>query len=130
MNRRLFFAIGFVVWLLATIVFRLGGHYFFLHEDPAVLSLIWIATALGLVTIALLLFRWQRLKRAQRFEAAALMVISGMILDAFITEGFAVVFPNMSADAAGSFGAWLLLAYASVLLVPFLPSDHDQGEST
>ncbi|MCY4073370.1 MAG: DUF5367 family protein [Chloroflexi bacterium] len=130
MNRRLFFGIGFAIWLLATVIFRLVGHVLFLHEEPAILSLIWIATALGLVAIALLLFRWQGLKRAQRFEAAVLMVISGMILDAFITEGFAVVFTNMSADAAGSFGAWLLLAYACVLLTPFLPPGHDQGGST
>ena len=130
MNRRLFFGVGFVVWLLATVIFRLVGHLFFLDEEPAVLALIWIATVVGLIAVAWLLFRWQRLGRAQRFEAAALMVISGMILDAFIAEGFAVVFPNMSADAAGSFGAWLLLAYASVLLAPFLPTGHDQGEST
>ena len=130
MNRRLFFGVGFGVWLLATVIFRLAGHLFFLDEEPAVLALIWIATVVGLIAVAWLLFRWRRLGRAQRFEAAALMVISGMILDAFIAEGFATVFPNMSSDAAGSFGAWLLLAYASVLLAPFLPADHDQGEST
>lgn len=130
MNRRLFFGVGFVVWLLATAVFRLVGHIIFLDEEPAILALIWLATVIAMLTLALLLFRWQRLGRAQRFEAAALMVISGMILDAFITEGFATAFPNMSSDAAGSFGAWLLLAYASVLLAPFLPPGHDQGEST
>lgn len=130
MNRRLFFGVGFVVWLLATIVFRLGGHHFFLHEQPTVLALIWIASVLSLIALAQLLFRWQRLQRAQRFEAAALMVLSGMILDAFITEGFGLVFPNMSADAAGSFGAWLLLAYASVLVASFLPVDSHQGAST
>lgn len=130
MNRRLFFGIGFAIWLLATIVFRLLGHVWFLDEEPAALALIWITTALGLAFIARLLFRWQGLRRAQRFEAAVLMVISGMTLDAFLTEGFAVVFPNMSADAAGSFGAWLLLAYASVLLAPFWPPGADAGEST
>lgn len=130
MNRQLFFGVGFVVWLLATVIFRLAGHLFFLDEEPAILALIWLATVIAMLALALLLFRWQRLGRAQRFEAAVLMVISGMVLDAFITEGFATVFPNMSADAAGSFGAWLLLAYASVLLAPFLPAVHDQGEST
>lgn len=130
MNRRLFFGFGFLVWLLATVIFRLVGHLFFLDEEPAVLALIWIATVLSLIAVAWLLFRWQRLGRAQRFEAAALMVISGMILDAFITEGFATVFPDMSSDAAGSFGAWLLLAYASVLLAAFLPADEASGGST
>ncbi|MCY4020937.1 MAG: DUF5367 family protein [Chloroflexi bacterium] len=130
MNRRLFFGIGFAIWLLATIVFRLLGHLIFLHEEPPVLALIWLATVIALAAVAWLLFRWQRLGRAQRFEAAVLLVISGMVLDAFITEAFADVFPNMSAGAAASFGAWLLLAYASVLLTPFLPAGADQGDST
>lgn len=121
-NRRLFFGFGLLVWLLATVIFRLAGQAFFLFEQPAALALIWSATAAGLVLVVRLLFRWQRLARAQRFEAAALMVISGMILDAFVTEAFSSVFPNMSDAAASSFGAWLLWAYACVLLAAFLPA--------
>ena len=125
MDRKLFFAIGFLVWLLATIVFRLAGHLFFLDDDPAILTLLWLAAIIALFSFAVLLFRWRRLTRAQQFEAAALMVIPGMVLDAFITEGFEMVFPNMSADAAGSFGAWLLIAYASVLVAAFIPPGWD-----
>ena len=125
LDRKLFFAIGFLVWLLATIVFRLAGHLFFLDDDPAILTLLWLATIIALFSFALVLFRWRRLTRAQQFEAAALMVIPGMVLDAFITEGFEMVFPNMSADAAGSFGAWLLIAYASVLVAAFIPPRWD-----
>ena len=130
LNRRLFFGFGFLVWLLATIIFRLAGQVFFLTERIAALALLWIVTAIALVIIARMLFRWQGLERAQRFEAAALMVISGMILDAFITEGFATVFPNMPAAAAGSFGAWLLLAYASVIFSAFLPTGADSADTT
>ncbi len=122
MNRAFFFGVGFSVWLLATIVFRLGGQHFFLHEQPLVLVLLWLATIVAMLALATFLFRWRGLQRAQRFEAAVLMVISGMVLDAFITEGFAQVFPNLPASAAGSFGAWLLMAYASVLLAAFLPA--------
>ena len=75
-----------------------------------------------MVMIARLLFRWRKLARAQRFEAAALLVIPGMALDAIAVQAFAGFFPNMPAAAAGGFGAWLLLAYASVLLAAFLPS--------
>ena len=125
MDRKLFFAIGFLVWLLATIVFRTAGHLFFLDDDPAILTLLWLATIIALFLFALVLFRWRRLTRAQQFEAAALMVIPGMVLDAFITEGFEMVFPNMLADAAGSFGAWLLIAYASVLVAAFIPPGWD-----
>ena len=122
MDRRLFFGIGFAIWLLATIVFRLGGQLFFLHEDPLSLALLWCATLVAMVLVTRWLFSWRRLERAQRFEAAALLVIPGMVLDIFAAQGFAGFFPNMPAEAAGSFGAWLLLAYASVLLAAFLPS--------
>lgn len=118
-------AIGFGLWLLATLVFRFAGHRFFLDDKPAVMALLWLVTVVALFLLATGLFRWRRLTRAQQFEAAALLVISGMALDAFVTEGFAWVFPNMPADAAGSFGAWLLIAYASVLIAAFVPPVGD-----
>ena len=121
MNRKLFFGMGFLVWLLATVILRLAGHVIFLDDQPAVLATIWLVTASAMLLLSLLLFRWRKLKRAQRFEAAVLLVISGMVLDAGITEGFAAFFPNMPASAASSFGAWLLLAYASVLIAAFIP---------
>ncbi len=122
MNRGFFFGFGFAVWLLATMVMRLVGHRLFLDDNLAVLAVIWIGTFVGLLLVSLLLFRWQKLDRAQRYEAAVLMVIPGMALDAFITEAFRSVFPNMPAAAAGSFGAWLLMAYVTVLLAALLPA--------
>ena len=116
MNRLFFFGFGFIVWLLATVVFRAAGHLFFLDDRPAVLAMIWIVSFVGLLGASLYLFHRYRLNAAQRYQAAVLMVISGMVLDAF-----AAVFPNMPASAAGSFGAWLLWAYASVLLAAILP---------
>ncbi len=110
---------------MATLVFRLGGHRFFLDDEPAVMALLWLVAIVALFLLATGLFRWRRLTRAQQFEAAALLVISGMALDAFVTEGFALVFPNMPTDAAGSFGAWLLIAYASVLSAAFAPPGRD-----
>lgn len=121
----LFLALGFSVWLLATVIFRLAGHVFFLDDDLAMLSLLWIVTIVAMFLLAQALFRWRRLTRAQQFEAAALMVISGMILDAIVIEGYSQIFPNMSADSAGSFGAWLLIAYVSVLLAAFVRSWGD-----
>ena len=121
MNRLFFFGFGFIVWLLATVIFRAAGHLFFLDDSPAVLALIWIFSFVGLLGVSLYLFHRRRLNAAQRYQAAVLMVISGMILDAFATEGFAAIFPNMPASSAGSFGAWLLWAYASVLLAAILP---------
>ncbi len=121
MNRRMFFGIGVAVWLLATVAFRLAGHLFFRPDEPLAMALLWLATVAAMILLARFLFSWRKLERAHRFEAAALMVISGMALDAIVTQGFAGFFPNMPASAAGSFGAWLLLAYASVIMAAFLP---------
>lgn len=122
MNRRLFFGIGIAVWLLATVAFRSAGHLFFRPDEPPLLALLWLATAVAMVLIARFLFDWRKLARAQRFEAAALLVFPGMALDVIATQAFVSFFPNMPAAAAGSFGAWLLLAYSSVILAAFLPS--------
>ena len=129
MNRLFFFGFGFIIWLLATVIFRAAGHLFFLDDSPAVLALIWIFSFVGLLGVSLYLFHRRRLNAAQRYQAAVLMVISGMILDAFATEGFAAVFPNMPASSAGSFGAWLLWAYASVLLAAILPLTRPPGSA-
>ena len=125
MNRKLFLGVGFGIWLLATLAFRIAGQAFFRVEDPVWLAGLWLVTILAMLALAFALFRWQGLARAQRFEAAVLLVISGMVLDALVVQGFSAVFPNMPAEAAGSFGAWLLAAYASVLSAAFLPGADD-----
>ena len=125
MNKRLYFSIGLLVWLLATVAFRLAGQHFFLDEEPAVLALLWLFTIVALFLIATALFRWRGLNQAQQFEAAALLVIPGMALDALVIEGFATMFPNVNQSSASSFGAWLLIAYASVLVAAFVPPARD-----
>ena len=122
MKRRLFLGIGFGVWLLATLVFRLAGHLFFLDNNAPLLAIIWLLTIAVLQTFCLALFRRYRLDRAHRCEAAILLALPGMILDAVVTEAFAAVFPNMPGSSAASFGAWLLAAYAAVLLAALIPS--------
>lgn len=125
MKRKLFLGIGCLVWRLATLAFRAAGHVFFLYQDGLIVAMLWGLTIAAMMLLALWIFRWQGLSGSQRYEAAALLVIPGMALDGLVTQGFATVFPNMAADAAGSFGAWLLIAYASVLLAAFLPDAQD-----
>ncbi|MCY3572782.1 MAG: DUF5367 family protein [Chloroflexi bacterium] len=121
MNRRFFIGVGFGVWLLATLAVRAAGQVFFLHDNLPVLAGLWLLGGISMIGLALWLFSRQGLQRAQRFEAAALLVLPGMALDALAVQFFAGIFPNMNEGAAGSFGAWLLLCYACVLLAAFLP---------
>ena len=120
-NRSYFVGVGFGVWLLATLALRAAGQHFFLHDNLLVVGALWLLGGASMVGLATLLFLRAGLQPTQRFEAAVLLVLPGMLLDAVVTQDFAGFFPNMSEAAAGSFGAWLLLCYASVLLAAFLP---------
>jgi len=125
MNRNLFLGIGFLIWLVATTIFRLWGHFFFLPENTLAMLVLYIVAGGGMFTVALWLFRWQKLSDGGRFLAAILLVLPGMILDAAVTEFFSLVYPNLPPNAAGSFGAWLLWVYAFVLVASLLP--HQNG---
>lgn len=121
MNRMLFLGVGFFVWLLATIAVRLIGHLIFLTDNPPVIVGLYVIAAVGVGGLAIFLYRWQQLNAEQRFQAAALLVLPGMLLDAFVVLFFTSVFPNVSADADGLFGAWLLWAYSAPLVMAFVP---------
>ena len=110
------FVVGFSIWLLATIVFRTAGQYFFLTDRPVVGIILYIAVVPLLGFIANYVFNKYQLTKPQAIHSAVIMVLPGMVLDAFCTEFFAHVFPNMPENRAASFGAWLMWAYASVLV--------------
>lgn len=120
-NRLYFAGVGFGVWLLATLAVRAAGQVFFLHDNSLVLTALWLLGGISMIGLATLLFVRAGLQPAQRFEAAVLLVLPGLALDAAVAQNFAGFFPNMSESAAGSFGAWLMLCYASVLLAALLP---------
>lgn len=70
--------------------------------------------------LAVGVFRWRSIEGVERREGAVLLVVPGMLVDAFSTALFSVVYPNMSLAAAGLFGGLLLLAYATVLIAGLL----------
>jgi uncharacterized protein DUF5367 len=98
---------GFIIWAAATIALRLGGHY--VLRFPVLLFIVSVP-AMVFVAIAVV-------GSAQdRARAAIALVAPGMLLDTISTIGFARVFPNIAASAAGLFGGWLLLCNVVVLL--------------
>lgn len=112
--------IGFSIWLVATIIFRLAGQYFFFIDNVIVMSILYLLTAFFLAFITILVYQKYQLSGQERIVASAYLVISGMFLDVFCIQFFAWVFPNLSIEADASFGAWLMWAYAIVLLVGIL----------
>jgi len=118
---RLFVLIGFVLWLVATVAFRLGGQYV-LDPGPTVgIVPLYVVTGAAMTGLALVLYRWRGVSGPARERAAIALVLPGMVLDSVAIVRFEAVFPNMVPNAAPYFGGVLLLAYAAVLVSGFVP---------
>jgi hypothetical protein len=120
--------VGFLGWLVATVLFRFIGHYIF-PLDVVVLALVFVVTPVALFFLARPIFRLLGFAPAQFPLAAAALVLPGMILDAFVVPNFFFVLPNIDRSLDGTFGGWLLLAYASLLLagVLFRGATHERA---
>ncbi|MGJ1360526.1 DUF5367 domain-containing protein [Sphingobacterium spiritivorum] len=112
--------IGFLIWLLATIAFRVAGQYFFITDSAVVLSILYIIVVpvLGLVTV--FTCRKFRLTGLENVAAGVLLVLPGMLIDTFVIQFFGSIFPNMPASNASTFGSWLMWAYTIVLITSII----------
>ncbi|EQB91840.1 DUF5367 domain-containing protein [Elizabethkingia anophelis] len=109
-------AIGFLIWLFATIAFRVAGQFFFITDSTVVLSILYIIVVpvLGLVTV--FTCRKFRLTGLENVVAGVLLVLPGMLIDTFVIQFFCSIFPNMPESNAATFGSWLMWAYTIVLI--------------
>ncbi|WP_294183116.1 DUF5367 family protein [Sphingobacterium sp.] len=109
-------AIGFLIWFLATLAFRFAGHFFFITDSPAILMGLYLAVIPVLALLAILTFKTFRLSGLENVLAGVLLVLPGMIIDAFVIQFFEQIFPNLLPSQAATFGSWLMWAYSIVLL--------------
>ncbi|HCD9235709.1 TPA: DUF5367 domain-containing protein [Elizabethkingia anophelis] len=109
-------AIGFLIWLFATIAFRVAGQFFFITDSAVLLSILYIIVVpvLGLVTV--FTCRKFRLTGLENVVAGVLLVLPGMLIDTFVIQFFGSIFPNMPESNAATFGSWLMWAYTIVLI--------------
>jgi hypothetical protein len=108
--------IGFLIWFLATLAFRLAGQFFFITESPAILTVLYLVVIPSLAFISAITFKRFKLSGLENVVAGVLMVLPGMIIDTYVIQFFKDVFPNMPSDRAATFGSWLMWAYSIVLL--------------
>jgi len=127
MNRLLFAGVGFTVWLLATIAHRVAGQVYFQTDNAPVIIAIWLVTFIAQAILIVVLFSWQGLNKAQRYEATLWTILPAMFLDAFVLEFYATVFPNMAPLTAGNFGGWLLWAYSTIVIVGLWSASRVSG---
>lgn len=108
--------LGFVLWLVAMIVFRFLGQDFFAPDGPPFLVMAGAAIVIS-AALTFLCLRLLREAHGDEAEAAIGLALPGMLLDAFVVYEFDLALPNLSPSMAMPFGALMLLAYGAVLFV-------------
>ena len=106
--------LGCIIWLGATIVFRIAGQ----HLVPTTPAMIVATFAASFVLMA-----WLARRVCRRFGVAApdwpvatvALAAPTLLLDPFSSAFFPIVFPNIRPDAAGAFGGWMLCCVAGAL---------------
>lgn len=122
-----FLVVGFLAWLIATLVFRFAGQYFLKPEDATALVLTFVITAPVIFLLMRLLLAGRGLRAEARRSAAVYVALPGMLLDVLSTLFFQSVFPNMSPTADKHFGALMLWGYAMILMSGFVASGKKQN---
>lgn len=112
--------VGLAVALVAGLVFRIVGQLVLDPTRPLLVAAVFVATVPVMWLLAVGIFRWRGHSGGARREAAAILVVPGMLIDTVSTALFSVVYPNMEPTAGPLFGGLLLLAYATVLVAGFL----------
>ncbi|MBG9589056.1 DUF5367 domain-containing protein [Cytobacillus firmus] len=110
---------GFLLWMSATILFRLFGQIFLIPGQVFLMLTIFIL-AIPLITIATYPYYYLRnIPETERLKAAVQIALPGMLLDILSIIYFAKVFPNLTNDSLPLFASWLLWAYSLILLSGF-----------
>lgn len=115
----MFFVLGFLVWLIATIALRLLGQ-FLLDPTNATLT---IAVFIGLVLLIPIIFAtyiWKNVAIRDQPTVAIQVALPGMLLDIGSILFFPVVFPNINPAANILFAALILWGYSLILMSSFL----------
>ncbi len=107
---------GLGLWVGGTILLRLRGQHL-LHPGD------WTATAI-LFAVSFPLVAWLVRRLCRRFQVpreqwpagAISILLPTLLLDPFSSAFFPIVFPNITPEAAGLFGGWMLWCCAGALI--------------
>ena len=110
------FLYGLGFWVAGTILLRVRGQGF-LHPGNWANTLILFAVSFPLMAwLVRRLCRRFQLPREQWPAGAVSVLLPTLLLDPFSSAFFPAVFPNISPDAAGIFGGWMLWCCAGALV--------------
>lgn len=111
-----------MLWLAATVLFRLTGQWFLVPDDTARMGAAYYSAIPLIAAVTLPLYHVRGLGADHRLRAAVLIALPGIMLDMVTTLVFERVFPNLAPEADGPFASWLFWAYGLILLSGFIPT--------
>ena len=107
---------GCAGWIAATIAVRFWGQHV-LHPGNATGTVLLFASSFAVMAwLVRKLCRGLRLPLEQWPAAAVSLLLPTLLLDPFSSAFFPYVFPNITPEAAGIFGGWMLISCAGALV--------------
>jgi hypothetical protein len=110
------FLTGFVIWLVATIVLRFTGQYILFPTSLVAIAVLLFTSFPLMALVARRVCSDAAIPREDWPAAGIFLVMPTLVLDAFSTVFFPIVYPNIPREAAGLFGGWMLCCCAGALL--------------
>lgn len=122
---RFFLLWGFIVWLGASAIFRIAGHYFFVLDRPLLMVASYILVIPLIWVLTVPIYSFMKISNGvQRLQAAIFIALPGMLIDAIVLLYFDRIFTNLSTELDRYFASWLLWAYTLILLTGFTKRDE------
>ena len=121
------FLYGLVIWIAATITLRFAGQHILRPGDTAGTLLLFAISFPAMAWVARLLCAAFQIRRAEWPTGAVTLALPTLLLDPFFSAFFPVVFPNMSPQAAGVFGGWMLWCCAAALIGAMVGRSRDES---
>lgn len=119
----LFFSLwGILAWLFGTLIFRIGGQFFFFPENPLSMILVFGASIPLIASLSYPIYSWKQISPSERPLAVVSAALPSLVLDAVSILWFPAVFPNLPVTASAPFAAWLLWGYFLFLATALIPA--------
>lgn len=112
---------GFLLWLAATVVFRIWGGWLLDADNQAMTAILFIAAVPIIYGCVLPLFYFFGVPLSERLRYSVYVALPGMLLDIFSVVYHPAAFPSIPGESIPTLAAWLLWAYSLILITGLFP---------
>jgi hypothetical protein len=113
--------IGFVIWLVIALAFRMVGETVF-TAGPGGVSWLFLTMPLVLFGLTYALLKGLKVASGDRCEAAAIFAVPGLLIGIYMINSFRFVFPNLDPSLSLSFASLMFASYAAVIIAGIVSS--------